>query len=42
MLQKLPNSQLKLVYYKPSHLPTVKVNTRLTIISAQGKMKETA
>jgi hypothetical protein len=39
MLQKLPNSQLKSVYYKQSHIPTVKVNTKLTTISAQGKMR---
>jgi hypothetical protein len=39
MFEKLLNSQLILVYYKLSHTPTVKVNTHLTILSVQGKMK---
>ena len=37
-LQTLPDSQLKSVYYKQSHIPTVKVNTKLTTISAQHKI----
>jgi hypothetical protein len=39
MFEKLLNSQLILIYYKLSHIPTVKVNTHLTILSVQGKMK---
>ena len=39
ILKKLLISRLNLVYYKLSHIPTVKVNTHLTIISTRGKMK---
>ena len=35
----MPNFQLESVYYKQSHIPTVKVNTKLTTILVQGKME---